>query len=166
MGRVLEILKTNNKKADDQRKQKPYLLRYKKPEFEVVDHYRHLCQLNRIYWMLEQKLQQANYGEFNDAFPELLNQYTKIGHDISFLDNKRNAQVKKQYQYGEATVAYVMYLRSLDMNKPKDVKILFAHFLVRILSDLFDDQEMKANLNRLFFNFPFYRPAPLSYHCQ
>lgn len=114
-----------------------FLIRYK-DKVTALDHYRHLCQLQPIYEALEIHLKQDSFiPKLPEDLSELLMRSEKIKADISALE----PHIPKQYRNPvilAATLDYVKALQNMQLNAE-----IFAHFLVRILGDLFGGQAIK-----------------------
>ncbi len=128
---------------------KPFLLRYKTNELTLLDHYRHLSQLLPIYEVLEKKLKTQ---DFHPAIPielnELLNRSSQIKKDMAFLSGYIRSENKVVIL--DSTATYVNYLENLAVRQNELNEELFAHFLVRILGDLFGGQKIKSYVVSLY----------------
>ncbi len=120
----------------------PYLARYHAPDLTLLDHYMHLKQVLPIYQALEKKLRSKN---FSPALPAhlsfALSRSAEIEKDIAFL--KPHIPADKQDIQLESTKVYVDQLDAIKMQDKKVQTLLFSHFLIRILGDLFGGQGLK-----------------------
>jgi len=118
----------------------------------LLDHYRHLCQLLPIYEILEKKIDSNDFSPLLPKEPvnltTVLKQAEKIKKDISFLE---------QYIHGnnqnlllESTQKYVASLAGIEVTKDEKANEILAHYLVRILGDLFGGQHIKSYVNKMY----------------
>lgn len=123
---------------------KSYLVRYKKDELTLLDHYRHLSQLLLIYQAIEKKLKNQNFlPKLPVELAYLLNRSEEIKKDLKFLE-PFIAKGKKDFFF-KTTKSYEQYIDQMKINNE-----IFSHFLVRILGDLFGGQKIKGDVIRLY----------------
>lgn len=123
----------------------PYLARYHNENFQLLDHYRHLLQLLPIYRAIEVKMREA---DFHLILPEhlhfALTRSKEIEKDLDVLAQLiPNAQSN---QLVKATSDYASLIDQLDVSTQEGKNTIFAHFLLRILGDLFGGQGLKQGV--------------------
>lgn len=143
MGRL--IARLHQHPLHDTAHYKPYLARYHHESFQVLDHFRHLQQLLPIYRAIEAKLREA---EFDLILPEQLHfsltRSKEIEKDLAVLAPLiPNAQLN---QLVKATTDYVTLINSINASTPEGKNTIYAHFLLRILGDLFGGQGLKKGV--------------------
>jgi heme oxygenase len=125
---------------------KPYVARYHESDFSIADHYRHLQQILPIYRILEQKV---THPDFVYTIPEHLSFATlrsdEIEKDIQFMES-RFPHLTKLNTTLPATDTYTQSLNKLNPSNPDDHETLLAHYLIRILGDLFGGKGLKTGV--------------------
>ena len=122
----------------------PFLQRYHSDELRLIDHYLHLCQLLPLYEMLEQKLKNpAVTIKLPDEMYFLLERSEELRKDIQFLENKIPPEYKKRVC--KSTHDYEEFLKNCQ-----DERVIYGHFLARILGDLFGGQRIRARLKERY----------------
>jgi len=118
----------------------------------LLDHYRHLCQLLPIYEVLEKKIADEN---FNPPLPteplnliQALKQTDKIRNDLRFL--RQHIYAREQNVLLETTEEYLDRLEALEVKKDENANEVLAHYLVRILGDLFGGQKIKSCIASMY----------------
>ncbi len=118
----------------------------------LLDHYRHLCQLLPIYEVLEKKIADEH---FNPPLPneplnliQALKQADKIRNDLQFL--RQHIYASRQDVLLETTEEYLDRLEALEVKKEENANEILAHYLVRILGDLFGGQKIRACISSMY----------------
>lgn len=128
----------------------PYIARYREEKITLLDHYRHLCQLRVIYQVIENKIKKNAFSfKLPEQFQELQNRFEKIQSDIEFLEPYVKHQDKNKIC--SATENYKKELTKEEKDVEEDKKI-FAHFLVRILGDLFGGKNTKDHIQKIYIH--------------
>ncbi|GEM_PF-3299186 len=128
--------------------EQPFIKKYQDNTITLLEHYRHLSQLLPIYEALEKKLHD---GGFEPRIPvgvnELLSRSLKIKNDLSCMLPYLNIVDKEIVS--SATQRYVKKIEAMKVSDEKSIEI-FAHFLVRVLGDMFGGQKIKESVLKLY----------------
>lgn len=138
------------RKLHDQVHDKPFIAQYSQGKVTLIDHYRHLQQLEIIYCNIENMLKNPS---FNYTVPlelqELVERRRLIASDMSFLERHIPPAVKRA-PLANNTLHYIHYLQKFKMEYDETSDVLLAHFLVRILGDLSGGQSFKEYIKTLY----------------
>lgn len=140
ISQVHTAVKTTHKEVGEM----SFLARYKSNQIPLVDHYMHLRQLLPVYEALERRIQSPTCTiTLSDDKSFLLNRSDELRRDIAFLESR--VPVYLRNWVSSQTNAYAE-----SLNTETDDKVVFGHFLARILGDLFGGKTIKERMGRLY----------------